>query len=68
MDKPALQHLTLDQLRQHITAHHHLDADYHALRRECLRRAEGWGKLANYAGCSILFLLALILWNHWFLG
>ena len=33
----------------------------HALRRECLRRAQAWGRLANLAGGAILCCLALVL-------
>lgn len=33
----------------------------HDLRRECIRRAREWGRLANYAGSTILICIALVL-------
>lgn len=37
----------------------------HELRRECLRRAAAWGRLANYAGAAILGCLALMMLHQY---
>ncbi len=61
MNDQQLKALSLDEMRKMMSETDALSADYHVLRRECLRRAEGWGKLANCAGCTILFMVLLVL-------
>ena len=67
MDERQLRALSLEEVRQRMSACRMASADYHLLRRECQRRLAGWGKLANCSGCAILFIVLLVLYAQWFL-
>ena len=67
MDEQQLKDLSIEEMRQRMAKCKMVSADYHLLRRECQRRLEGWGKLANCSGCAILFLLLIFLYTQWFL-
>mgnify|MGYP001258155775 CR=1 FL=1 len=53
--------LKLQDLQRALHACHRHSRQQNDLRRECLRRAQAWGRLANYAGSVILICLVLVL-------
>lgn len=65
MTDHQLKSLSLEELRSRMASPDLGGSEYQQLRQECLRRAEGWGKLANCAGCTILSIVLLILLTIW---
>lgn len=66
MNEQQLRYLSIEEMRQLLAECKMLSADYHLLRRECLRRLDGWGKVANSSGYVVLFLVFLVLYSRWF--
>lgn len=58
-DKPV-DHLSYNQLQQELQCCSEVDALRHDLRRECLRRAERWGMVANCSGLVVLGFVAVL--------
>jgi len=67
MDERQIRLLSLEEVRQRMYGCQVPSADYQLLRRECQRRLEGWGKIANLTGCVIVLIVFFVLYAQWFL-
>jgi hypothetical protein len=59
MDDRPVDNLNFYQLRDELHQCPPTHALRHDLRRECLRRAERWGAVANYSGLVMLGIIAV---------
>ena len=67
MNEQQIKCLSLEEIRQRMAQSKMVSADYHLLRRECLRRLGAWDKLAKCAGCAMLLLMLIVLGAQWWL-
>lgn len=60
MAQQPVHRLSYRELQDELRTTSSLNATRHDLRRECARRAERWGTVANYSGLVVLgFVLVL---------